>query len=81
MINYGKMTSKVQPPKVQITDTMVFVANNIQSSEKDYEGVIIPSYSYDYVGYTKDEYLTLQAQAISNLEDELQAAKILLGVE
>lgn len=81
MTNYGRMISKVQPPKIQITDTAVFVAKNIEAVEKDYEGIIIPSYSYDYIGYTKDEYLLLQAQAISDLEDELRAAKIILGVE
>lgn len=81
MINYGKMTSTTRPLDIQITDTSVFIAKNIEEVEKDFEGVILHTYVYDYIGYTKDEYLLLQAKAIGDLEEELRAAKIILGVE
>ena len=38
-------------------------------------------YEYDYIEYTKDEYLSAQYLKISGLEEELAAAKIMLGVE
>lgn len=81
MTNYGQMKSTQQPPAVKFTDTMVFIAENIQPYTQVLEGVTFNGYTYDYKGYTKDEYMLQQLQAISSLEEELQATKILLGVE
>lgn len=81
MINYGQMKSTARPQPITMTETMVFVASNIQPYEQVLEGVTFNGFTYDYVGYTKDEYLTIQSQAIADLEEELRATKILLGVE
>ena len=81
MTNYGKMNSTERPSAIKITDTMVFVADNIQPYEKVLEGKTFYGYTYDYKSYTKDEYILLIAQKSNELEEELQATKILLGVE
>lgn len=84
MINYGTIFGKTEPPAIQITGDNVFIASNIVSYEKDYDGTIISGYQYDYKGYTKDEYILLlaqQEQKIAALEEELAATKIILGVE
>lgn len=85
MIDFGLVKGKTQPPEVQMTDKMVFVAANIQPYSETIDDLTISGYQYDYKAYTKDEYIQLLTQqntdAISNLEEELKAAKILLGVE
>lgn len=85
MINYGRVKSSELPKEFEITSTSVIVASNIQEYEQDFDGRIIHGYEYDYHVYDKDEYLTTvainNAKAITELTDELAAAKILLGVE
>lgn len=85
MKDYGKVRSASQPNEVEITPTMVFVASDITPYEEELEGAISSGYEYNYKQYTKDEYITLltetNAQAIAELQQELAAAKILLGVE
>ena len=85
MINYGRVKSSNRPEELEITDTSVFIASNIEEYSNTYDGITVNGYEYDYVAYTKDEYLTTVAiqnmHAITELQDELEATKILLGVE
>lgn len=85
MVNYGKVRSTEMPQETEITSNYVFVASNIQPYELLSEDKIINGYEYNYIAYTKDEYIQLivseNAKTISELEDELSAVKILLGVE
>ena len=85
MINYGRVRSSNRPEELEITDTSVFIASNIEEYSNTYDGITVNGYEYDYVAYTKDEYLTTVAiqnmHAITELQDELEATKILLGVE
>lgn len=82
MKNYGKVQSSARPQEVEITATQVFVAKNIQPFEKVIdEDHTISGFEYDYIAYTKDEYLIATTKALSDLEEELEATKILLGVE
>lgn len=81
MKNYGKMRSSQYPAGMEFTDNNVFVASNIEAYEKNFEGTIIKGYEYDYISYTKDEFLMLQNQKVTALEEELAAAKIILGVD
>ena len=74
MINHGKIHSSTRPQEIEMTATAVFVASNITSSIKEIEERTQEVFEYDYVEYSKDEYLTMLAQ-------ELAAAKILLGVD
>lgn len=85
MVNYGKVRSTEMPQETEITSNYVFVASNIQPYELLSEDKTISGYEYNYIAYTKDEYIQLivseNAKTISELEDELSAVKILLGVE
>lgn len=81
MINHGTQYSNTQPQNIEITNDSVFVATDITPYSKEIEGHIINGYQYNYVQYTLAEYLTLQNSTITSLQEELQAAKILLGVD
>lgn len=85
MINYGRIKSSTRPNELEVTATSVITASNISEYEEDFDGQIISGYEYDYIIYDKDEYLTTvaaaNAQAIIALQEELEATKILLGVE
>lgn len=72
------------PAPITITDTKVFIASNIQAAERQCEDQIEQCYSYTITEYDKDEYILLLAQNnidLAELQEELRAAKILLGVE
>lgn len=81
MKNYGKVQSSTQPPEIEFTETKVFVASNIESFSQNLGGYEENGYTYDYVEYNKDEYIQLLSQQSQRLEEELAAAKILLGVD
>lgn len=85
MIDYGKIQGTEQPPEVEMTDTTVFIAENIVPIQEEIDEHIVNGFQYDYKAYTKDEYIQLlndkNAKAIAALQEELAAAKILLGVE
>lgn len=82
--NYGRVKGSQEPQKITVTSDYVFVATNIQPYEKTIDDKIFSGYEYDYTRYTKDEYIQLMAEnsdKISELADQLEATKILLGVE
>lgn len=85
MIDYGITKGSTYPQEVEITPNAVFVASDITSYEEEIDGKIYSGYEYDYKQYTKDEYISLlimdNSAVIANLQEELQATKILLGVE
>lgn len=81
MINHGKVYSSVQPQNIEITGNGVFVASNVQQYTKTVENYEIIGYEYDCIEYTKDEFLLQQNSKMQELEQELEAAKILLGVD
>lgn len=81
MKNYGTIYGSIQPQAIEMTPTSVFIASNITPYEQEIEGHNITGYKYDYTEYTKDEYLLQQSTNIAALQEELAAAKVLLGVE
>ena len=81
MINHGTQYSTTQPQAIEITTDSVFVASNITPYSKEIEGHAMNGYQYTYTQYSLAEYLALQNAQIASLEEELQAAKILLGVD
>lgn len=76
-----KVRSAIQPQAIEITPKYVLVASNVAPYEETVDGHTITGYEYECTQYTKDEYLIYQNQQIASLAQELQAAKILLGVE
>lgn len=81
MKDYGIIYGSIQPQAIEMTPTSVFIATNITPYEEEIEGHNITGYKYNYVEYSKDEYLLQQTSNIAALQEELTAAKILLGVE
>ena len=78
---YEQLHSVSRPQDIEITSNAVFVANDITPYEQQMDGRIINGYTYNCIEYTKDEYLLLQSTRIAALQEELDAAKILLGVD
>ena len=81
MINHGIQYSSVEPQPIEITADSVFLASNITPYSKEIEGHTMNGYQYNYIQYTKDEYLLQQSENIASLQEELAATKILLGVD
>jgi len=85
MKNYGLVYSFSRPTEVELTDTKVYVATNIEECIIEKSGQELNGFKYNYYGYTKDEYIQKitedNANTVSQLEEELNATKILLGVE
>ena len=81
MKDYGTIYGSVKPQPVEITANSVFIATDVIPYEEEIEGHNISGYQYHYVEYTKDEYLLQQSNNIASLQEELAAAKVLLGVD
>ena len=84
MKTYNTTYSIIEPPAIEITETKVFIASNIEQTTREFEDKSEQCYTYTLTEYDKDEYILLLAQNsadIAALQEELQAAKILLGVE
>ena len=76
-----KVRSSVEPQEIEFTSTSVLVASDITAYEEEVDGRVLSGYEYNCTEYSKDEYMALQATKIVSLQEELQAAKILLGVD
>ena len=81
MKNYGIVYGSTEPQAIEITPTSVFIASNIEPYEEQIDNITISGYKYNYIEYSKDEYLLQQTNNINALQEELAAAKVLLGVE
>lgn len=84
MKTYEITYSTAQPNEIEITDTKVFIASDIIEATRAPEGLEETCYQYKLIEYDKDEYLAILSQNqqdITALQEELRAAKILLGVE
>lgn len=85
MKDFGKVYSVTKPNEIEITSSYVFVASNIQPYEKEVDDYTYTGYEYDYKQYDIKEYIAYvnekNQKTIEELSDELQATKILLGVE
>ena len=88
MKDYGKQRGSTSPQSIEITETSVLLATNIQPYSVEIDGQTISGYEYNYVEYTKDEYIDLLIQKeeknknkIAKLEEQLEATNILLGVD
>ena len=80
MINYGKTYSDERPEEVDVKETMVFVASNIEevpAPDPEGEGPKT-QYEFDYVGYTKDEYIKLMTDTNTELNAQLLDAQLAL---
>lgn len=81
MKQYFKVHSSTEPQNIVFTQNSVQINSNIAPYSEEIDEHIIEGFEYDCTEYTKDEYLLLQDAKIASLQDELEAAKILLGVD
>lgn len=87
MIDYGEVHSTVEPEKIDIKETKVFIATDIEEevicipkdfeveTENDYKEV---GYKYHLVGYDKNEYIAMMLIKNEQLESELANAQMAL---
>lgn len=81
---YEPTYSVNKPPEIETTSTKVFVSTDVKETLIEIEENTVNCFCYTLVEYDKDEYLDIlfkQQTDIAALQEELQAAKILLGVE
>lgn len=78
MINYGRTQSTERPDPVEIRDTMVFVASNIEETIVPTEEGDITQYEFDLVGYDKNEYLKMMIDVEADMNAQLLDAQLAL---
>ena len=83
MKDYGLVRSAVEPMEIEITQTKVFIASNIEhlvfedaeSSDEEYP---VDEWQFGLVEYDKDEYIKMISEHNTNLEDELTSTQLAL---
>lgn len=81
MIKNENIHSSTEPSQIEITTNAVYITENIHTYTELIDNYTIEGYEYDLLVYTLPEYIELLTQKNTLLEEELQATKILLGVE
>ena len=76
MTELGKQKSTVRPQDVEILETKVFLASNIEEvtetiGEEEFNG-----FQFDLAEYTKDEYIRVQAERNQSLEEEVTSTQL-----
>ena len=89
MINHGKVRSTIEPERLVIDEYSVWIADNIQeieveeeiiNDEGETETISTTMYEYDLVQYTKDEYILMQSDQMTDVELALVEIYESLGV-
>lgn len=78
MKDYGTQRSAVQPLDVEVTQTKVFVASDIQEVEVTMEEETHTEYEFNLVEYDKDEYIKMISEKNSQLESDVVNTQIAL---
>lgn len=78
MIEHGKQRSAVRPLDVEILETKVFLASNIEEvtetiGEEEFNG-----FQFDLTEYIKDEYISILNQKNESLESQIIDAYLAL---
>lgn len=80
MIDYGKQRSTVEPLKLELTETRVFVSFNIipVNEPGTEEQPRFVGWEFDLIEYTKDEYIKIQAEKNAALEQQVTDTQLAL---
>lgn len=79
MIDYGKTHSTEIPPAVDVKETLVFVAENVEEETIEQEdGSTITGYVFDYYAYDKNEYIKMISEKNEDLEAQLTDTQLAL---
>lgn len=78
MIDYGKQRSTVKPDGLEITETKVFVYSDIEEVNESGSGEQpgFSGYEFNLTEYNKDEYIKIQAEKNTDLENEITQAQL-----
>lgn len=81
MIDYGLQKSTHEPEEVEITESMVFVSSDITEVSEEATGEMeegFVGFEFNLTAYTKDEYIRLQDEKITDNVNELTSTQLAL---
>ena len=84
MKDYGIVYSVTQPKAIDFTVNKVYISKDVIQTTRECDGISEECYQFNLIEYDKDEYILLLEQKNADIEalrEELEAAKIILGVE
>lgn len=71
MKNYGLQRSAVEPKAVEITESKVFVATDIEQVTVTMDEQEVQEYQFNLVEYDKDEYIKIISEKNEELEQQM----------
>lgn len=78
MKDYGLTRSTVEPQAVDIKDTKVFVATNIEQVTVTTDEGDVQEYQFNLVEYDKDEYIRMMSEKNDDLEQQVTDTQLAL---
>ena len=78
MKNYGLQRSAVEPKAVEITESKVFVATDIEQVTVTMDEQEVQEYQFNLVEYDKDEYIQIISEKNEELEQQMTDTQIAL---
>ena len=78
MKNYGLQRSAVEPKAVEITESKVFVATDIEQVTVTMDEQKVTEYQFNLVEYDKDEYIQIISEKNEELEQQMTDTQIAL---
>ena len=78
MKNYGLQRSAVEPKAVEITESKVFVATDIEQVTATMDEQEVQEYQFNLVEYDKDEYIQIISEKNEELEQQMTDTQIAL---
>lgn len=78
MKNYGLQRSAVEPKAVEITESKVFVATNIEQVTVTMDEQEVQEYQFNLVEYDKDEYIKIISEKNEELEQQMTDTQVAL---
>ncbi|PLT76341.1 MULTISPECIES: hypothetical protein [Lachnospiraceae] len=78
MKNYGLQRSAVEPKAVEITESKVFVATDIEQVTVTMDEQEVQEYQFNLVEYDKDEYIKIISEKNEELEQQMTDTQLAL---
>ena len=78
MKEYGLTKSAVEPQAVEITETKVFVATDIEQVTSNIDDQEVQEWQFNLFEYEKDEYIKIISERNLELETELTDTQLAL---
>ena len=78
MKDYGLTISTVEPQAVDIKNTKVFVATNIEQVTVTTDEGDVQEYQFNLVEYDKDEYIRMMSEKNDDLEQQVTDTQLAL---